>query len=157
MCGGDAIIDLILAPGVLEPSLAVLVALLMGKYLFTNVSFASGAPGGTLFPLVVMGALSGAIFSSVVGLFTGNATAYMNSFIVLGVAGLFASVVRAPVTAVVLVFELTGSLDALLATSVVSIISYVTANMLKVDPFYEHLYANLVGASDGGAPATGTS
>ena len=157
MCGGDAIIDLVLAPGVLEPSLAVLVALLVGKYLFTNVSFASGAPGGTLFPLVVMGALSGAIFSSVVGLFTGNATAYMNSFIVLGVAGLFASVVRAPVTAVVLVFELTGSLDALLATSVVSIISYVTANMLKVDPFYEHLYANLVGASDGGAPATGTS
>lgn len=157
MCGGDAIIDLILAPGVLEPSLAVLVALLVGKYLFTNVSFASGAPGGTLFPLVIMGALAGAIFSSVVGLFMRNATAYMNSFIVLGVAGLFASVVRAPVTAVVLVFELTGSLDALLATSVVSIISYVTANMLKVDPFYEHLYANLVGASDGDAPATGTS
>jgi H+/Cl- antiporter ClcA len=153
MCGGDAIIDLILAPGVLEPSLAALVALLVGKYLFTNVSFASGAPGGTLFPLVVMGALSGAVFSSVVGLFTGNATAYMNSFIVLGVAGLFSSVVRAPVTAVVLVFELTGSLDALLATSIVSIISYVTANMLKVDPFYEHLYANLVGTSEGAGDA----
>ena len=44
-------------------------------------------------------------------------------------------------------FELTGSLDALLATSIVSIVSYVTANILKTDPFYEHLLANLLGVT----------
>lgn len=145
MCGGDAIFDELLNPGAL--SLAAIAALLVGKYLFTTMSFASGAPGGTLFPLVVMGSLAGALFGLVTGHFLGSPTAYENSFIVLGIAGLFASVVRAPVTAVVLVFELTGSLDALLATSIVSIVSYVTANLLRVDPFYEHLYARLIGVT----------
>jgi H+/Cl- antiporter ClcA len=38
-------------------TLATLCALLVGKYVFTALCFGSGAPGGTLFPLVVMGAL----------------------------------------------------------------------------------------------------
>lgn len=145
MCGGDAIFEELLNPGAL--SLGMIAAILVGKYLFTTMSFASGAPGGTLFPLVVMGSLAGALFGLVAGGILGSPTAYENSFIVLGIAGLFAGVVRAPVTAVVLVFELTGSLDALLATSIVSIVSYVTANLLKVDPFYEHLYARLLGVT----------
>ena len=145
MCGGDAIIDHVFRSENL--SIWIILALLVGKYLFTNASFASGAPGGTLFPLVVMGILCGALFGKLTVIVGGLPTAYMNSFIVLGIAGLFASVIRAPVTAVVLVFELTGSLDALLATSIVSIVSYVTANILKTDPFYEHLLANLLGVT----------
>lgn len=147
MCGGDAIFERLLNAGPGALPVASIAALLVGKYVFTTFSFASGAPGGTLFPLVVMGSLAGALFGLCVGYLGGDPTAYENSFIVLGIAGLFASVVRAPVTAVVLVFELTGSLDALLATSIVSIVSYVTANLLKVDPFYEHLYANLLGVT----------
>ena len=51
---------------------------------------------------------------------------------------------RAPVTAVILAFELTGSFNALLAVSIVSIVSYICANMCKVDPFYEHLTMRLI-------------
>lgn len=145
MCGGDAILEKLLSPEGL--AFGAVAALLVGKYLFTTVSFASGAPGGTLFPLVVMGSLLGALYGMCLTKYTGMPATYENSFIVLGIAGLFAGVVRAPVTAVVLVFELTGSLDALLATSIVSILSYVTANLLKVDPFYEHLLANLLGVT----------
>lgn len=143
MCGGDAIIERLLSPEGL--TMGAVIALLLGKYAFTTLSFASGAPGGTLFPLVVMGSLLGALFGLGASQVTGMPLTYENSFIVLGIAGLFAGVVRAPVTAVVLVFELTGSLDALLATSIVSMVAYVTANLIKVDPFYEHLYANLIG------------
>ena len=46
MCGGDAIVEGLLAPGV--PALGAVAALLVGKYLFTSVSFGSGAPGGTV-------------------------------------------------------------------------------------------------------------
>lgn len=145
MCGGDAIIERLMSPEGLTMGTAL--ALLVGKYAFTTLSFGSGAPGGTLFPLVVMGSLVGALFGMGASRVTGMPLSYENSFIVLGIAGLFAGVVRAPVTAVVLVFELTGSLDALLATSLVSIVAYVTANLMRVDPFYEHLYANLVGSS----------
>lgn len=145
MCGGDAIIERLMSPEGL--TMGAVLALLLGKYVFTTLSFGSGAPGGTLFPLVVMGSLVGALFGMGASRVTGMPISYENSFIVLGIAGLFAGVVRAPVTAVVLVFELTGSLDALLATSLVSIVAYVTANLLRVDPFYEHLYANLVGST----------
>lgn len=73
---------------------------------------------------------------------------YFPNFVALGVAGLFSGVVRAPVTAVVLVFELTGSLDALLSASIVSVVAYVTANLTETESFYEHLLAALLGSSE---------
>jgi hypothetical protein len=74
----------------------------------------------------------------------GIPASYVNNFMVFGIAGLFAGAVRAPVSAVVLCFELTGSLDALLAVSVVSITSYVVANLTHVEPFYEVGLQNLL-------------
>ena len=137
MCGGDAIFERIVEPRGI--ALSSVIALLLGKYLFTTISFGSGAPGGTLFPLVVMGALIGSGFALIANLILGFDLAFYPNFIALGIAGLFASVVRAPVCGVVLVFELTGSLDAMLSVSLVSILSYMVANLTKTDPFYEHL------------------
>ncbi len=142
MCGGDAIIERLLYDKTL--TIGVVAALLLGKYCFTAISFGSGAPGGTLFPLVVMGSAIGALYALAVGAVFNVPVSFYPNFIALGIAGLFASVVRAPVTAVVLVFELTGSLDALLSVSIVAILAYVVANLLKVDPFYEHLLADLL-------------
>ena len=142
MCGGDAIIEQVLGPA--APGLATLLALLAGKYVFTAVCFGSGAPGGTLFPLVVLGALVGGIFASACGGLVGLEPWFFSNFVALGVAGLFSGVVRAPVTAVVLVFELTGSLDALLSVSIVSIVAYVTSSLTRTDAFYEHLLAALL-------------
>ena len=55
MCGGDAIVEKLMAPRTL--TLATMLALLAGKYLMTTLAFGSNAPGGTLFPMVVMGGL----------------------------------------------------------------------------------------------------
>ena len=143
LCGGDAILERVLH--IDEQTAGVLLALLVGKYVFTTICFGSGAPGGTLFPLVTMGALVGALYGMGVNGLAGVSSMYENEFIVLGIAGLFSSVIQAPVTGVVLVFELTGSLDALLATSVVSIVAYVTSSLLNTNAFYEHLYARLLG------------
>ncbi|MBO7675775.1 MAG: chloride channel protein [Atopobiaceae bacterium] len=143
MCGGDAIIERVLSAR--EEPVVALALLLVGKYVFTSICFGSGAPGGTLFPLVVMGSLVGALYGHAVISVAGIPGLYENSFVALGIAGLFASVIQAPVTAVVLVFELTGSLEALLATSVVSIVSYVVATLLGTQPYYEHLYERMLG------------
>ena len=143
MCGGDAILERVLDARSQAP--LVLLALLVGKYVFTAICFGSGAPGGTLLPLVVMGSLVGAIYGMVVMGLAGVSGVYENGFIVLGIAGMFSSVIQAPVTAVVLVFELTGSSHALLATSVVSIVAFVVSTLLRAEPFYEHLYARLLG------------
>ena len=60
MCGGDAIVETIQQTGGL--TWWTIMGLLLGKYLFTTICFASGAPGGTLFPLVAMGSLVGGLF-----------------------------------------------------------------------------------------------
>ena len=73
------------------------------------------------------------------------------------VAGLFSGVVRAPVTAVVMVFELTGSLDALLSVSIVSILAYVTSSLTRTDAFYDHLLAGLIGVSSDDSSVSGLS
>lgn len=49
----------------------------------------------------------------------------------------FASIVRSPITGIVLVFELTGNMNNILPLAVVSLISYATANFIGVTPFYE--------------------
>ena len=153
MCGGDAIVETIQQTGGL--TWWTIMGLLLGKYLFTTVSFASGAPGGTLFPLVAMGSLVGGLFGVIAINALGLPQAYVVNFVALGVAGCFSGVVRAPVTAVVLVFELTGSLDSLLSVSIVAILAYVTANVLRVDPFYEHLLAKLLGVTPDDPMANG--
>ncbi len=141
LCGGDAIIQL-LERGYVTP-INVLVVLLIGKYLLTAICFGSGAPGGTLLPLVVMGALIGSIYGICVTDVTAIPSVYVVNYTVLGVASLFAGVVRAPITGIVLAFELTGSLDSLLAASLVSIIAYVTSDLIGVDAFYEHLLGRI--------------
>lgn len=62
MCGGDAILEMLMRPQGI--GLVALTTILLGKYLFTGVCFGAGTPGGTLFPLVIMGALAGAIFGT---------------------------------------------------------------------------------------------
>lgn len=145
MCGGDAILELLMRPQGM--GLLALTGLLIGKYLFTGICFGTGTPGGTLFPLVIMGALAGAIFGTAATRFLGMSPDLVMNFMVLGIAGMFAGAIRAPVTAVVLAFELTGSLEQLLSLAIVSVIAYVTANLMQVDAYYEHLLARQLGTS----------
>ena len=104
--------------------------------------------------MVVMGTLVGTLFALVATHVFGIPMAYTPNFIAMGVAGIFAGAVRAPVTGVVLIFELTGSLEALMAMSAVAIVSYVTANILRVDPFYEHLLAEFLASQQGESKPT---
>ena len=145
MCGGDAILELLMRPQGM--GLLALTGLLIGKYLFTGVCFGAGTPGGTLFPLVIMGALAGAIFGTAATRFLGMSPDLVMNFMVLGIAGMFVGAIRAPVTAVVLAFELTGSLEQLLSLAIVSVIAYVTANLMQVDAYYEHLLARQLGTT----------
>lgn len=145
LCGGDAILELLGQPWSL--TWVGVAGLLVGKYLMTTIAFGAGTPGGTLFPLVVVGALAGALFGIGATRALGMDAILVSNFMILGIAGMFASAIRAPVTAVILVFELTGSLQALLSVAIVSVVAFVTANLLKVDAYYEHLTAKLLGVS----------
>lgn len=142
LCGGDGLIDFLEGEG--SPTLLVLGGLLLGKYLFTNLSAGSGAPGGTLYPLVVMGLLLGAVMATVFIQSGMVESRFFWNFTLLGVAGLFASVIQAPVTGCVLVFELTGSFSALLSLALVALLSYLVCALLGGEGYYERLLAALL-------------
>ena len=54
-------------------------------------------------------------------------------------AGHFASIVKAPITGIILICEMTGSFDHLLALAIVCVVSYITSDLLKSEPIYESL------------------
>ena len=119
--------------------LRTLVLLLLGKFLFSLLSFSSGAPGGIFFPLLVLGALIGCSFGLVAVQLFGLDSSFVAAFLLLGMAGNFAAIVRAPFTGAVLLFEMTGSPQCLLPLLAVSLVASVTAGALRVPPIYDSL------------------
>lgn len=126
------------------PSLGMLVLLLVLKYLFSMFSFSSGAPGGIFLPILVLGAYIGAIFGSVVVPAFGLQHDLIYKFIIISMAGFFAATVRSPITGVVLLAEMSGSTESLVAMIIVSLIAYVIPTLLGNEPIYESLYGRLL-------------
>lgn len=122
----------------------MMIIVLLVKFIYSMISFSSGAPGGIFFPLLVLGALTGAIYSSALVSLLGFQEGYMENFIILAMVGYFSAIVRAPITGSILITEMTGSLSHLLSLSLMSMVAYVTADSLKSDPIYESLLERIL-------------
>ncbi len=121
-----------------------LLILLVAKFAFSLISFGSGAPGGIFFPLLVLGSFIGAIFGTVAIQWFNFPQMYLANFIIMAMAGTFAAIVRAPITGIILIAEMSGSLTNLLPLAVVSLVSYLVASMMNCEPIYESLLHNLL-------------
>ena len=132
----------------LNPStgITMLILILCIKFLFSMISFGSGAPGGIFFPLLIIGALIGCIFGNIAITHAGFSPELFYNFIILAMAGYFTAIVRAPITGIVLLVEMTGSFSHMLSLSVVCIAAYVTADLLRSAPVYESLLENQIAA-----------
>ncbi len=122
-----------------------LLLMFLVKFLFSMISFGSGAPGGIFFPLLILGGALGAVSAKWAGALI--PPELFDSFIVVAMAGYFAAIVRAPVTGTILLLEMTGSFDCLLPLIVVSFAAYLTADLIKSKPIYDSL---LDGMLEGG-------
>ena len=125
-------------------STGLLAALLLIKFVFCVYSFGTGAPGGIFLPLLVLGALTGGLFTSIVTPLMGLPTDSIGFYVIIGMAGLFASIVRAPLTGIILISEMTGALTNLLPLSLVALVSYITAEALGGVPVYDQLLDRLL-------------
>ncbi len=114
------------------------------RFVFSAVCFGSGAPGGIFFPLLVLGGYIGGAFATVCVQYMGLDMMYINNFVVLAMAGYFAAIVRAPLTGIILIFEMTGSLSQMLSLSIVSIVAYMVATLLRSKPIYESLLERIL-------------
>lgn len=122
----------------------VLIVLLAIKFVFSVMSFGTGAPGGIFLPLLVLGAVSGELFSQICGACGLCADPHTSYFVILGMAGLFAAIVRAPVTGIILISEMTGIFYNMLPLAIVTFAAYLTAELLGGVPVYEQLMERLV-------------
>lgn len=64
---------------------------------------------------------------------------YLLNFIVIAMAGHFAAIVKSPITAIILISEMTGSLNHLLSLAVVSLVALLVSDLLNTKPIYEAL------------------
>lgn len=127
-----------------ETAMGGLCLLLVLKFCFSMLSFGSGAPGGIFLPLLVLGAITGTIYyTGMEGVF-GSLEGLLGNFIIMGMAGAFSAIVRAPITGIILISEMTGSFSQLLALSLVSLAAYVVPDILKCAPVYDQLLNRLL-------------
>lgn len=122
----------------------MLCLLLAVKFIFSMVSFGSGTPGGIFLPLLVLGALLGGIYHRVGGMVFALSDSQLPNFVMLGMAGLFSAIVRAPITGVVLICEMTGSFNHLLTASLVSLVAYLVPDLCRVRPIYDQLLSRML-------------
>lgn len=131
----------------------VILGLLVVKFITSMISFGTGLPGGTFLPMLVLGALAGGFFTEALSPALGFEETYIQYFVVLGMAGYFSAIVRAPITGIILICEMTGTFSNLLSLSMVSLVAYMVADLLKSPPLYEALTERLVDGSKAKKPS----
>jgi len=127
-----------------QNGICFLIIIFFIKFIFSVVSFSSGTPGGIFFPLLVLGAAIGAIFAEISINYLGFDEKLFYNFVILAMAGYFTAIVRAPITGIVLIMEMTGSFNHILSLTVVAVTAYVVADLLKSPPVYDALLDNLL-------------
>jgi len=113
--------------------------LLLVRFMLTMVSYGSGAAGGIFAPLLVIGALGGLATGGAVNAVWPALAPHPEIFAVLGMGALLTAIVRAPLTGIVLMVELTGKYDFMLPLLVSCLAAYGVAEGLKNAPIYEAL------------------
>ncbi|MDR3688926.1 MAG: H(+)/Cl(-) exchange transporter ClcA [Fimbriimonas sp.] len=111
----------------------------LGRFVLTLGSYGSGAPGGIFSPLLALGALLGLGVGDVARMVLPHAGVSPGAFAVVGMAAYFSAIVRAPLTGIVLIVEMTSSYALSLPLLVACFCAYGAAEAMKDLPIYETL------------------
>jgi chloride channel protein, CIC family len=101
------------------------------KFLASSISLGCGMPGGVFGPIFFIGATGGGAMRPVLGHFMPKVTGIRGSYALVGLGSFLAATTHAPLTAIFLLTEMTGSYDATLAALISSIIALVVARAIE--------------------------
>lgn len=122
----------------------ILPFVLMLRFGLGSASYATGTPGGLFAPMLALGALAGLFFGVVCGLLLPGLAIQPQAFAVVGMTALFTAAVRAPLTGMVLVTEMTGSAVLLLPMLAACFTAMLAPTLLREAPIYEALRERLL-------------
>lgn len=131
--------------GQITPPLQGIILLLIIRFVFSMISYGSSLPGGIFLPILTLGALIGSLYGKLLVLYFGMNPVFVKDFVVIAMAGYFTAIGKAPLTAIILVTEMVGSLNHLMPLGIASLVAYITNDLLGGHPIYESLLERLVG------------
>jgi CIC family chloride channel protein len=115
----------------------LLLALALLKILATTLSFSSGTPGGMFAPTLFIGAMLGASVGSFEKLFFPHLTGTVGAYALVGMGVLFAGFLRAPLTSIFMVLEVSGNYSIIVPVILANMIAYFMSRALQPVPIFE--------------------
>lgn len=116
-----------------------LLALCLFKIIATVFSYSSGGAGGIFAPALFIGGMLGGVFGYLDKSILHHANGAIGAFALVGMGAVFAGIVRAPITSVLIIFEMTGSYDLILPLMISNMTAYALARHVRPVPIYEAL------------------
>jgi len=111
----------------------VVFALIFLKIIATSITLGSGGAGGVFAPSLFIGAMLGGSFGSVVHKLLPEFTAGPGAYAAVGIGAFLAAATHAPMTAIFLLFEMTGNYQIILPVMIATIIGTIVANKFCED------------------------
>jgi CIC family chloride channel protein len=117
-------------------SWAMLVSLIFIKILATSITIGSGGSGGIFGPSLFIGAMTGGSFGFFIHSMFPSVTATSGAYSLVGMGALVSATTHGPITAILMMFEMTGDYRIILPLMLSCIIATVIATQLKSDSIY---------------------
>jgi CIC family chloride channel protein len=114
----------------------VLLLLLPIKMLATSITLAAGGSGGVFAPSLFLGAVFGGLFGTVMQFFFPELVVSSGAYAVVGMSAMVAGTTHAPITAFLIIFELTNDYKLILPIMICAILATFVASLLKKDSIY---------------------
>ncbi|MDZ7995267.1 MAG: chloride channel protein [Nostoc sp. EfeVER01] len=124
-----------LITGSSHPSVAAIA--FAAQFILTLIAFGSGAPGGLFAPSLILGSCLGHIIGVSELYITGSGSP--TTYALAGMGGFFSAVSKVPITAIVIVFEMTTDFNLVLPLMIVSVAAYLVADKVVPGSLYEKL------------------
>jgi CIC family chloride channel protein len=119
--------------------LKTLLVLCFVKLLATIISYASGNAGGIFAPSLYLGAMAGGAVGVLVHRFAPFATSDPGAYALVGMGTLFAGIIRAPMTSVFMIFELTQDYQIIVPLMIANMVAFAVSRRYQPEPVYHAL------------------
>ncbi|HUY26847.1 MAG TPA: chloride channel protein [Candidatus Binataceae bacterium] len=111
----------------------MLLALCAAKYAASSLSLGAGAPGGVFGPIFFIGTMAGGAFQRISAMVMPHLTGPRGSYALVGLGAFLAGTTHAPLTALFLLFEMTGDFNVTLPTMIAAVAALVVSRAIETE------------------------
>ena len=117
--------------------------MLLVKAVLLVICSSSEVTGGMFIPFLCIGALAGGLIGKAL-IVLGMSEAFYGTIVVITMCAFLGSMLKAPITAVVLIVELVGGVNSLLLSIISIVVAYLVTELFYTKPFYDEALEGLV-------------